>query len=1069
MKKLHRIILIVAFSICTIFGFAACKEEETILLKAELATATVYEGQELNLADSVLHYQIGDEKSQISLASPDVSVFGFDANKLGEQTITVEYSGKSITITVTVQPRMSLDGAQTVYFVDEAFNEEKGTVKIVTDDGTISVPLSDEKITVEGFTSETTNSALALTVKYTDGDVAYSGAFTVKVIDAEISLRKPNKQGYKSHDEKLDLSGGYLSVKASGKTEYVPLTDDMVSGFEPTALTVADYGKSVTQMISVVYKNRTFTYPVEVSYSEISLIRFYASELASLDFSGEEAPEISQAQGENALTAVKAYMGLEEEEKALITENEMRSVLLPATVYGYDAWVEEALAYQNTFTISNNTVILTCESYETTKTDCEKLQDTTAKIYTLGDTLAKMATTFAEESVLDSTVSEYLAAVYSASALENCKEALEYMIALYDCLAEVEVPENWTAADLTAYKTSFEAALEEIRFGGKFKNYESRFVYNLVSGWRENDDYFELMYTYFYNTENEDAIAAMKDVALPGVLEDLYVALVDAVWQTSYIGNNQVIDTTEFMVLFNNAYETMTELDALEDGDMYKDLYQTLKFDGILQQNGQGIAVSFAELFDFARTTNYGYMYHLHTIWESDLYEKLWAPYIDIVTNKEEGYFESVQYNQDVMALFKTFIELRPTEQYAFLDSLNSYYRYRQEQPILALETKDGVAYSTFSMIIANCFSEELGDELYPVYEKLMYAMEYYVLRFEYPQAYELFQDYMYEAKAEFESLEKEQQDEFTAVLGYFYDKYLGYYNEQFVELDETWKAKFEELATAYRDAYDAYVLITGGGQENAVTVDAYTYFFSAYKKAESLAAYITSEAPDNVKNVYYYQGYSLNEDWIVYSMDNWALTFKSFYADFMLNIRLSTTSGDSIILWDIYGTETYNLDEFLVGAYELLRGYRNQANGGFDGLTAEEVLAIMASYRNLTVQQKIIFSYFDSSSSFYYMALKTYFENTYTSTAVEAVAAQLLEVEKAYFSYVNHVETLEEGKEIDPSYQEAFETAVKAMTNKFGSLTTEEQAEFNSLLESVYGYYVGEYDKLNESDSAQA
>ena len=87
----------------------------------------------------------------------------------------------------------------------------------------------------------------------------------------------------------------------------------------------------------------------------------------------------------------------------------------------------------------------------------------------------------------------------------------------------------------------------------------------------------------------------------------------------------------------------------------------------------------------------------------------------------------------------------------------------------------------------------------------------------------------------------------------------------------------------------------------------------------------------------------------------------------------------------------------------------------------------------------------------------------------VVTVAAQLLEVEKAYFSYVNHVETLEEGKEIDPSYQEAFETAVKAMTNKFGSLTTEEQAEFNSLLESVYGYYVGEYDKLNESDSAQA
>jgi hypothetical protein len=127
-----------------------------------------------------------------------------------------------------------------------------------------------------------------------------------------------------------------------------------------------------------------------------------------------------------------------------------------------------------------------------------------------------------------------------------------------------------------------------------------------------------------------------------------------------------------------------------------------------------------------------------------------------------------------------------------------------------------------------------------------------------------------------------------------------------------------------------------------------------------------------------------------------------------------------------------------------------------------------MASYRNLTVQQKIIFSYFDSASSFYSMALKTYFENTYTSTAVEAVAAQLLEVEKAYFSYVNHVETLEEEEEVDPSYQEAFEKAVTTMTKKFGGLTTEEQGEFNTLLETVYAYYVGEYDKLNESGSSQ-
>lgn len=1064
MKKLHRIILIVAFSICTIFGFAACKEEETILLKAELATATVYEGQGLNLADGVLHYQIGDEKSQISLASSDVSVFGFDTNKLGEQTITVEYNGKTITLTVTVKPRMSVESAQTVYFVDEAFNKTEGNVKIVTDDGTMNVPLSDERITVEGFNSEATNNALALKVNYNDGETTYSGTFTVKVIDADVSLKKPNKLAYKSHDEKLDLSGGYLSVKANGKTDYVQLTQDMVSGFDPDALTIANRGKSVMQTISVSYKNRTFTYQVEVTYSNVSIVRYFASTLETLDFSGEEAPAITEEQGENALDAVSVYMSMEDEDKALITEKEVTSIVRPAAIYGYDNWLEEAKQYQKTFTISNNTVLLTCESYETTKVDCQKLQDTSAKIYTLGDILAKMATTFTEEEVLETKVSDYLAAVYSATALENCKQALEFMITLHECLKDV--PADWTAEDLETYKSNFNAALEEIRFSS-FKKYEERFVYRLVSAWREKDDYFDLMYTYFYNTDNDEAIAKLKDVALPGELEELYTSIVDAVWQTSYLSQLQVIDTTEFMVLFNNAVDLIKEVTSLEDGNMLKDLYQTLKFDGILQQNGQGISVSFEDLYDFVRTTSYGYMHHLHTIWETDLYEKLWAPYLAIMTNETEGYFESEQYTQDVQALFKTFVELRPTEQYAFLDSLNAYYRFTMEDIVLALETKDGIAYSNFSVIIANCFNEVLGEDLYPLYQKLVYAMEYYVLRFEYSNAKDLFEDYRYEAKAEYESLEPEQQERFDAVLGYFYKKYVTDYNETFVELDETWSAKFEELATAYRDAYDAYVLITGGGQENAITIDAYSLFFASYKQAVKLAAEITASENEDVLKVYYYQSYSLNEDWKNYSMDNWALVFKSIYASFMTNITLRTTSGDSLILWDIYSTETYNLDEFLVGAYNLLRGYRNHANGGFDNLTVAEVLTVMQNYRELSLQKKVIFSYLDSSSNFYHLALKAFFEKVLESSACEGVVNQILEVEKAYFSYQDHINAKEED-EIDSKYQEEFEKAVESMKQKFTSLTDAEKEEFNAVLQSVYEYYVAEYDALQQSNETE-
>lgn len=1069
MKKFNKIILTFALCACAFFGFTACKEEEVILLKAELPSVTLYEGQELDLVGGVLHYQIDDEKSTVSLASSDVSVSGYDKTKQGEQTITVSYKGESLTVAVTVLSRLTIEGAQTTYYVKESFNDAKGTVKVLLDDGsTISVPMNDEKITVEGFDSETENNALALQVTYTDGAFSYGKELKVKVVEIEASLKKPSRLAYNSHDTALDLSGGYLSITVNGKTDFVGLTQDMVSGFAPESLGIEDYGTSVMQPITVTYKNRTFSFSVQVTYSNISMIRHYAAELAALDWSGEEAPEISAAQGANALMAVNAYIGLDDEEKALITEEEKANVLRPAVVYGYKTWETEAKAYENTFVVSGNTVVLTCDNYETTKIDFDKLQDTNALIYTLGDQLATIAREFKDDSILDTKVGEYLAAVYSKAALENCRNVLGYMITLYEALDDITATE-WSAEDLVTYKEGFDAALEAIS-NTVFKGYDNRFIYKMVSGWREADDYMELMYTYFYNLEEAESTAALeklKDVALPGILEELYVTVVDAIWQTTYMANGKIIDTTEFMVLFENAFELMQEIEAYEDGDMYKDLYETLKFSGILQSDGKGIEVTYQDLYDFVRTTDNGFIYHLHTIWETDLYSMLWEPYIAIITNETDGYFESDQYKSDVAALFKTFVELTPAQQYSFLDSLNVYYRYTQQQPVLALSIQDNMAYSTFSMIIANHFKAELGDELYPLYEKLVTAMEYYVLRYKYDIG-QNFVNNMYKAEMDYLALEEtpELKEKFDNALGYFYEKYYNIYLKESTgvstDLGTTWGPKFEELATALRDAYDACALILGG----SVKIDAYAWFFSAYKKAVIISNEIKAADTDDAEDIlyaYYYEDYKLNDD--VYSMDSWMLLFKEIYADFMLDIRLTTTSGDSIILWDIYLTETYNMDEFFVSIYDLLHGYRNQADGGFDNLASADVLAVMEAYRNLSAQKQIVLGWLDGSANFYRNAISLYFEEKLTTSLAEAVAAQLWIVEDAYIDYFVHVTTTEEEK-IDPEKQKAFEDAMKILQQKYTLLTEEDPTEFDDLLKSVYDHYVGLYDQLTAPEN---
>jgi hypothetical protein len=620
--------------------------------------------------------------------------------------------------------------------------------------------------------------------------------------------------------------------------------------------------------------------------------------------------------------------------------------------------------------------------------------------------------------------------------------------------------------DLTQYSEKFDAALEKLSStDNKYTNYDYRFVTKKVSAWRENDDYFDLMYDYFYNLEDADkkdaAINVLKDLALPGELEDLYVSLFDSIRLTSAFAQMQSIDTTEFMVLFKNSYEYMEEFAALEDGSMIKDLYENLKFKGILQQGNQSIEVTFAELYDFVRTTKNGYLYQMSAMLGTDIYSKIWEPYIAIITNEEEGYLESEKYGEDVEALFNAYVALSPTEQVAFSESLNVFYRYNLQQPVLAWSAEDGVAYSTFSMIIINHYRETLGEDLYPIYQNLIEAMEQYAVRFKYEKVNAAtWDDKFYEVKSAYDLLEEGSEEKalFDEKLGALYTKYLGFYEMSFVELDETWKARFDELGKAYVTVYDAYIAIMGDAQNGIASKNEYALFFSGYLKAQELAAAILNGATDDVKNVYYYQGYEINDGWIQYSMDYWALTFKSIYMDFMLNYSLRTTSGNSIILWDVFNTETYEMNEFYLSIYDLVFGYKNSAKGGFDELTNEEVLAILDAYQNLTVAQKTLFSYFDD---YYQMAVKAYYDQLFTSTAAKALAQSLWSVSDKYFNYVNHVETTEKEEDIDPEIQKAFEDEFKALQTKLSTTETTAQDEFNGKLSTVYNFFKTAYDAL--------
>lgn len=138
----------------------------------------------------------------------------------------------------------------------EELDVSGGVVEITMDDGeTVSVDLTADM--VSGFDrSVTGNQTLTVTV----GDLTAS--FTVTVVEIEIDhieIIKPSSLTY-LEGSALDLSGGYVRIvykTESGFSEEIPLTADMISGYDPFVIG--------TQTLTVSYNGQSATFTVTVT------------------------------------------------------------------------------------------------------------------------------------------------------------------------------------------------------------------------------------------------------------------------------------------------------------------------------------------------------------------------------------------------------------------------------------------------------------------------------------------------------------------------------------------------------------------------------------------------------------------------------------------------------------------------------------------------------------------------------------------------------------------------------------------------------------------------------------
>ena len=203
MRKLGILLASVLMGLCMIFAVGCGPKVEKINITKSNAPQSVYVlGSDLNFSEGKLTVVIEgeEEKTEIPLNDPEISVTGYDKNTLGEQVLTITYKEQTTIFKVTVVPRMDVQGYDGAYFVGEPINLENGSVTITADNGEMTtVRLNDPTITVTGYDSSAANAALPLTVAYQNGETRYETTCNVAIYAVEeVEFKAPNKKAYQT-------------------------------------------------------------------------------------------------------------------------------------------------------------------------------------------------------------------------------------------------------------------------------------------------------------------------------------------------------------------------------------------------------------------------------------------------------------------------------------------------------------------------------------------------------------------------------------------------------------------------------------------------------------------------------------------------------------------------------------------------------------------------------------------------------------------------------------------------------------------------------------------------------
>lgn len=1087
-KKILAILACSLMLVCSVAAFGACKgknkEVDAINITKSNMPQTMYIlGQDLNLADGKLTIVVDGQREEVALTDENVTITGYDRNVLGEQVLTVTYKGKETILKVTVVERMTVEYPETQYFVGEPMNMERGSFTITNDDGTaFSVPMDDASITITGFSTAEAKEAMPVTATYAKDGVSYSTTFNVTVYgytDEDVSFRQPNKQSYNDFDTAIDLTGGLLTFTAGDFSREVVVTKDMVSGFNPAAATVANRGNNpLEQTITVSYLNVTKTYTVQIKYSDVSFIKYRANEMSSLNWTSNELPEeCSETMAKNAVEAMQVYFAMPENDVKNIPEGNAEIIAKVAAMYGLNVWKEAFASYSDAFYLRDGTTLTwDCSDVEKTRVAYEKILNKDPILYDDAALLIQIKEAFPEVKVFEDdtvsyTISDMLAPVYSSEVIDEFAGQLGMMLGLHDALKTV--PSGLTAEELRAnYATEIQNAWVII-YESPYKAIQQRSLYLLVSKWRAENDYFEILYDFYYghpDANEAKKINDFKDLRLPGELEVLYSYLLEARNYIAYMQNWQWFESTQFMYTYELALEKKAEILA-SDNQMWIDLYNTLEFDYMVGDGNGGYKLSsFDQLFSSFRTTSMGYVSLFNTYYGIPEYEELWNDYMDVLMryyeekNENKGADPDIQkYAADIENLLKDYLALSPKQQFGFMVMLQPRYmpsmegRYPGNMWAVVDVDGENTYYNEFVALIYKYYYSVLPESTHEIFNQYMLGAEA-LANLQVASTIGQFLDPMANITELKSLVERDDWTAFNDIAGWIVLKYQaiedkfaglrvqgGTYTVE--TLSEEAQKDFDDLLAATCDAYTMMILYQmnqqGGGPNLAMA------FWSKMEEVEKISAKILSSEDPAVLRAYYFDEMILPGQWLpdqntgAWGSMNWGGTM-DFLVWLIRDVYVDSLTGASFLkagnlVWDSY--TQMGVKDFLADAADIYHTYlfmqlRPQSDPNYQYFADEEMMMdMMAAFQGLTNEQRHFLYVLDPSCMFMSAYVRFARErNVNLTTIVE----KLMDTQRMYAYYTQKPDGAEGGR----TYKEMLLTKFSDLQRQYNNLLTNAENE---------------------------